>query len=288
MDWLALALLSAFALASADAATKHWLADYRAAELVVIRFGVGGLLLAPALLLQPWPALPPAFWGWVAALVPLEFAAMWLYMRAIRTSPLALTVPYLAFTPVFVTLTGYLLLGERVSPAGFVGILLVAVGAYVLNAQKLLAGGAGALWAPVLAVWREPGSRAMLGVAVLYAVTSVLGKGALQYAPPSFFGPFYFALLALITLAFTGWRRSGALLARRPGPHLLVGAAMAVMVIGHFLAVERVEVAYMIAVKRTSLLFGILYGALLFRETGLVRHLAGGTLMVAGVFLVAR
>jgi hypothetical protein len=34
----------------------------------------------------------------------------------------------------------------------------------------------------------------------------------------------------------------------------------------HLLAIERVEAAYMIAVKRTSLLFGILYGALLFGE----------------------
>jgi hypothetical protein len=40
-------------------------------------------------------------------------------------------------------------------------------------------------------------------------------------------------------------------------------------------------------VKRTSLLFGILYGALLFREANLGRNLVAGTLMVAGVALVA-
>jgi len=42
----------------------------------------------------------------------------------------------------------------------------------------------------------------------------------------------------------------------------------------------------MIAVKRTSLLFGILYGALWFRERGLGRHLIAGLLMVAGIFLI--
>jgi hypothetical protein len=48
-----------------------------------------------------------------------------------------------------------------------------------------------------------------------------------------------------------------------------------------------VEVAYMIAVKRTSLLLGILYGALVFKEAGLAGHALAGGLMLVGVFLIA-
>ena len=44
--------------------------------------------------------------------------------------------------------------------------------------------------------------------------------------------------------------------------------------------------AYMIAVKRTSLLFGMLYGAWLFSEAGLGKNLAAGLLMIAGVYLI--
>jgi drug/metabolite transporter (DMT)-like permease len=61
---------------------------------------------------------------------------------------------------------------------------------------------------------------------------------------------------------------------------------MGVMIITHFMALARVEVAYMIAVKRTSLLFGILYGALLFRERNLGRHVLAGALMSAGVAVI--
>jgi drug/metabolite transporter (DMT)-like permease len=43
----------------------------------------------------------------------------------------------------------------------------------------------------------------------------------------------------------------------------------------------------MISVKRTSLLFGIVYGALLFGEEGLRRNLLAGSLMVGGVALIA-
>ena len=57
---------------------------------------------------------------------------MWLYMKAIRRSPLSLTLPYLAFTPVFNTVTGYVLLGETVTLQGFSGIALVVSGAQLI------------------------------------------------------------------------------------------------------------------------------------------------------------
>ncbi|MCP4409304.1 MAG: hypothetical protein GY807_16435 [Gammaproteobacteria bacterium] len=54
-----------------------------------------------------------------------------------------------------------------------------------------------------------------------------------------------------------------------------------------FIAIQGVEVAYMISVKRTSLLFGLLYGALLFSEPRLGHNLLAGSLMVSGVALLA-
>lgn len=286
MDWFLLALLCAFSLASADAFTKRYLSDYTAQELVIIRFGFTGLLLAPLLFAQPFPPLPTVFWGWIALLVPLEILAMFLYVLAIRDSPLALTVPYLAFTPVLTTVTGYLLLGEQVSLQGFGGILLVVIGAYLLNLDW---NGEQDWRAPLRAIGRERGSRLMLIVAVIYSVTSVLGKMVLQYLPAPLLGPFYYALLGIITLALFSLRNVGIarVLWRRPGWHLLIGLLMGISIISHFMALARVEVAYMISVKRTSLLFGILYGAVLFREKQLGQHLLAGLLMVVGVVLLS-
>jgi drug/metabolite transporter (DMT)-like permease len=289
MHWLGLTLLSAFCLATADAATKRYLSHYRPAEMVLVRFGVAGVLLLPLLFLQDWPELTLQFWGWVAALLPLEILAMWLYMRAIRECPLSLTLPYLAFTPVFNIVTGYLLLGESVSWGGFSGILLVVCGAWLLNLDAARTGPRLDVLAPFHAIGREQGSRLMLGAAALYSITSVLGKGALQQVSPQFFGPFYFTLLALVATTLFASRelRRWSAAGRNVRGHLLVGISMAVMVMAHFHAIEHVEVAYMIAVKRTSLLFGLLYGAWLFGETGLARNLAAASLMVVGVYLIA-
>jgi drug/metabolite transporter (DMT)-like permease len=288
MNWLGLTLLSAFFLATADTLTKRYLSHYRPGELVLVRFGVAGALLLPVLLWQPWPVLSPAFWGWMAASIPLELLAMWLYMQAIRTSPLSLTLPYLAFTPAFNTLTGYVVLGETVTWTGFSGILLVVLGAWLLNLDAARNGTGLNMLAPFRAITQERGSRLMLIVAAIYSLTSVISKGALLQANPAFFGPFYFVVLggaAAMLFAsrdVSSWRALG----KHPWAHLGIGIFMAGMVLTHFYAIEHVEVAYMIAVKLTSLLFGMLYGAWLFRETGLVKNLVAGALMVLGVYMI--
>ncbi len=304
MDWLLLALLAAISLASADAATKAWLGDYSAAEISLVRFSLSGLLLAPLLLGMPaLSSLPAPFWGWLTAMIPLEIAAMLLYMAAIRDHPLALTVPYLAFTPAFVLVIGHWLLGETVSMQGAAGVLLVVAGAWLLNVRHARLMDYRSWGAPLAAIIREPGSRMMLAVAVIFAFTATMGKAVLSYLPPRYFGPFYFVVLGLVmplVWALVPHRRSTAGrrrrqpvqrlglrgLWRRPRAVLAVAALNGVMIIAHFEAIARVEVAYMVAVKRTSLLFGILYGALLFGEAGLRSHLAAGALMVAGVAVI--
>jgi drug/metabolite transporter (DMT)-like permease len=290
MHWLPLTLICALALASADAATKRLLAGYPAIDMLAVRLVWAALLLAPLLLLVPWPQLSWSFWGWVAALLPFDVVAMLLYMRAIRDSPLAHTLPYLAFTPVFNVATAWLLLGERVSATGLIGILVVTAGAYALNIDRVDDNGRRSWLAPLKFIVRERGPRLMLSVAIIYSLTSTLAKGAIAHVPAAFFGPFYFLILAAFMLAVVmiraprGWL---PLLVRRPAAHLTVGIAMAVMVYTHFLAMQDVAVAYMIAVKRSSLLFGILYGALLFGEQRLLQHLTGGAIMVAGIALIA-
>ncbi|MFY9973175.1 MAG: DMT family transporter, partial [Chromatiaceae bacterium] len=268
--------------------TKAWLQGFSARELTLVRLGGAALLMTPLLAdLPPLRTLPAPFWGWLAALVPLELVAMLLYMRAIRDHPLSLTLPYLAFTPVFAVVVAWLLLGERVSLQGAGGILLVVAGAWLLNGDRV--GRDWRSWTdPLRAILREPGSRLMLAVAAIYAVTSTLGKGAMTYMAPEDFGAFYFAVLGISVVLLFALPRPGSLLkiARRPLPVLAVAALMASMAYSHFLALQQAEVAYMIAVKRTSLLFGILYGALIFREPGLARRLPAGGLMVAGVALI--
>lgn len=289
MSWFVLASICAISLAAADALTKKWLSDRDAAELTLVRVGLAGLMLLPWLLVHPpgWP--PPVFWLWVGAALPLEVLAMVLYVRALRLAPLALTLPFLAFTPVFTAAIGWLLLGERLSLQGLAGVLLVSGGAYVLHLDRVRLKESHSWLSPFAAIRDSRGSRLMLVVALIYGLTSVLGKGAMQYMNGLSFGALYFAALGGFTVSVVALARPRALaVLYRPGPKAsAVAAAMAVMAFTHFLALESVETAYMIAVKRTSILFGLLFGHWLFGDRRLWQHLGAAALMLCGAALLA-
>jgi len=285
MDWFSLSLICALSLATSDAFAKKYLSDYSAWELLLVRFFIPGILLIPWLILYPIGDVPLVFWGWFALLMPLELLAMSLYVRAIRDAPLSQTLPYLAFTPVFNIATGWIVLGEKLSLQGCLGILLVVGGAYFLNISQLK-GNATKNWLePLKAITHQQGARRMLLAAFVYSITSVGGKAAMAYVDPMSFGALYFVVLGWLTVCVVAIAQPQAIsiLKTKINWHLLVGGLMAVMVVTHFLALSMVETAYMIAIKRISMLFGILYGAYLFHEHGLGRNVFAAVVMITGV-----
>ena len=285
MTWLFFALLSAVSLATADALTKRHFGGASAYEMGLVRVGCAVPWLALSLAVIPWSETDRTFWLCVVTALPLEVAAFLCYMKAIKVSPLSLSLPFLAFTPAFVIVTGGLALGETVTAGGFLGIALVVAGSYVLNLSSAASG----LLEPLRAVFREPGSRIMLLVSFIYAFTSVIGKLAVLHSNPYFFGATYNILLALLMAALLPFVRKAAPLERfrkRPAAGLVIGAAVSISIFSHFLAISMVQAAYMISIKRTSLLIGVLYGAWLFREKKIAERLTGAAIMVAGVFLI--
>ncbi len=285
MWWFPLALSTAFFTAASDALTKIYLRPLGTAKMAVGRVLAPIGFLLPLLLIQPWPPLDKVFWETLAVLLPLETTALICYMEALRVSPLSLTVPFLAFTPAFMILTGALVLGETLSLQGILGILLIVVGSYSLNLKDLRTG----WWAPFQAVFRERGSWLMLLVAFIYALTSVLGKLAIQHSNPLFFASFYFVvhgLFATIVLALVLRVYPWQVVKQSPKGVLWVGLAQTAMVITHMWAISLAPAAYMIAVKRLSVLFGVVLGGVVFREREITMRLFGASLMVVGVFLI--
>ena len=278
MSWVALSLACALSAASVDALSKHLLRTADERVVAWARWAYAAPFLLP--LLWRRPALDAAFLRALLQMLPLEALATLLYVRALRLSPLSLTLPLLSLTPVFSLLTALLLLGEVPGRSGLAGVAMVAAGGYLLQASERRHGPL----APLRAVLREPGSRLMMGVAFIYSLTSALGKVAALHSEPQFFGALYSLVMSL-----TLWplARGRPLPRERRGELVLLGALHALMVLLHWRAICLTQVSYMIALKRTSLLFGTLYGGLLFGEEHLGERLAGGALMALGAALIA-
>jgi drug/metabolite transporter (DMT)-like permease len=75
-------------------------------------------------------------------------------------------------------------------------------------------------------------------------------------------------------------------LVEKPVAALLIGITGAIMIFSHLFAISMIQAAYMISIKRTSLIFGVIYGALWFKEKETRQRLLGASVMVAGVFLI--
>lgn len=282
MTWVVFALVTALSLSTADALSKRALKDTDDLVIVWVREGYALPFLALAFLFVPIPELDSTFWLTVASLLPLEIIALILYIKAIRLSPLSLTIPFLALSPVFIIFIAFIFLGELPDRSGVAGILLITIGAYTLNASASKDG----ILGPVKAVLKEPGSILMLIVAVIYSVTSTLGKVAVQHSSPVFFGFFYPFTLTLVLTAYLLTRGKLWYVFSRPAVFIPIGLCTSAMIISHFVAISMTQVAYMISVKRTSLIFSVIYGWLLFKEEKIKERLLGSALMLAGVVMI--
>lgn len=286
MLWFNMALLSGFFAATADLVAKRSFSQLGWAEMTLARVGYPAPFFALGLFFVDWSSLTPLVWLCLAVALPLEVVAVMLYNQAIFYSPLSLTVPFLSFTPVFALLTGWLILGEGVSPAGGLGVCLVVAGCYLLNLRRLRQGG----WlAPIKAVGREPGSWRMLVTSGIYAITAVVGKLGFETMGPINFLIFYFALFYLIMAPFlvVVFRPSYRVVLRRPWPGLAIGGLVVGSMVCHALGITLIEAAYLMAAKRVHILFGAAYGLIFFKEGLPLQRLLGAGLALAGVVVLA-
>ncbi len=284
--WVFLALISAFTLATSDTLTKKALAQTN--EYLVAWFRL--LFSIPLLLLLwvfiPVPKLDVSFYRAFVLALPLEIIAMVFYIKALKVSPLSLTLPFLSLTPAFLILISYLIIGEKVSFRGGIGIIFLTAGSYTLNLHEMQRG----ILEPFRAITKEKGSVLMIAVALIYSITSSLGKMAIAHSSPLFFGITYFIAVTLIFAPIALWMGRPELKSfvseKQFKGLLLPGLFYSVMIASHMIAISLTKVAYMISVKRTSLIIGVIYGYFFFKEKNIQERLLGAVLMFIGFIMI--
>jgi drug/metabolite transporter (DMT)-like permease len=198
MIWFVPALAGALAQAGYSAGAKVLLPRITPAWLAGGSCLVAAVSLAVISLARGVPVISPGFFGDVLVTAAINTAATCLLYRALSLSDLSLCMPILSFTPVFLLVTSFAILGEVPTIFGLAGICLVAAGSFMLAANEV-PGRASPRAAPSKILLSDRGIQFMLIVAFLYSISvnydkvvveksdSVLGSAVIFGLPAGIF-----------------------------------------------------------------------------------------------------
>ena len=231
---------------------------------------------------------PPtsAYWAPGLASTMINVAANLAFIEAVRRSPLSVTIPLLSLTPVFTSLVAIPLLGEVPDLRQWLGIGAVVIGAFWLNLGR----GVPNMTLAWRAFLQEPGSRLMVGVALMWSLAMPLDKMAVGASSPSFHGIVLNVgvALALVVLALMRGRLGEFQdLRSRPGL-LLAGVLLSVGALAlQLLAIRLVWVGFVETMKRgVGSFLALLWGHLIFHEPLEAQRFVAVALMGVGVALI--
>jgi drug/metabolite transporter (DMT)-like permease len=308
MLWVILAALGATANAAYYITTKRLLVSVDRDVLAAGSFFVTGIFLLMLALIRGIPPLGNELFMAIIATTVLNIIATSLSYRALATTDISLSVPMISFTPIFLIVTSFLLLGEIPTLLGVIGICVIVAGSYVLNMSQAHT----SLIDPVHAILRNRGSLYMLAVAFLYSVALNFDKMVVLNSDPVFgsalvcllLGISFFVIrLVSVLLRNIGHKdpavpvsqRVSSLLKRQEILDPYIVNLLPFICIGVILTVESVTinyaftlqiVPYVIAIKRMSIILIVFYGTLIAGEGEVYRRLAGAGIMVAGAILI--
>lgn len=234
----------------------------------------------------PFPQLSWRVIG-LAAVGALCFMLYHLFSgRAYRDGDLSIIYPLAQTAMFWVPIWGILLLGEKVSGLGILGILLILFGAYSIQLKALA-------WKEVVRPFRslrDPAVLAALAAGFIYSIGAVIDKtGVMLYPPFHFTFLLVFFMLQFMTINIMRPKYRGRIMAEYRNNRLLVIAAGPV-IMASFLSfrygLQMAPMSYAVPVRQVSLLIGVLIGVLFLGETSGRIRFAATLLILCGAALI--
>lgn len=237
--------------------------------------------------LESQPHLDARYWFYGMVALVLNVAANLFFFWAVRLGALSATVPLLGLTPVFTALLGIVLLDELPTRTQWIAIVLVVLGALGLNARR---NDLTRPWRLLSTPVRERGGLYMTLVALLWSVTPVFDKLALEHASLGLHASVISAGTALLMfLVLVVTRRTTLLRPALGAPRLLLGSAvLSLAAFGcQLVAIQLMFVSLFEGLKRgVGMILSVLSGRFFFGEPITLLRTASVVLMTLGVALL--
>ncbi len=284
MLWLVFATLTAIFESLKDVASKRSLknVDEYIVSWSLIIFTLA--LLLPLLFFIKIPAIGDQFYLALILDGSLNAIAMIMYIKAINSSDLSLTVPLITFTPLFLLITSPIIVKEYPTFVQAMGIVMIVAGSYILNIKDKNKG----YLAPFQGLIKQKGPQLMLGVALIWSITSNVDKLGVQNSSPTFWAiaNYSFIALAMLPIMLYKSRRNFKQIPNHLPSLVPIGLFHGFAVLFQMKAIDMTLVAQVISVKRMSALISVFWGYLIFKEKGIKERATGAAMMILGVLLI--
>ncbi len=225
----------------------------------------------------------PAFFLWTGLSFIINIFAFSLLYLALKNAPVSLVAPFFNLTPVFVIFTGIIVLNEQLSSKQVTGIVVIFMGAILLQLPELR----DAFKRGVVNKSLKSVLLALL-VSFLWSFTAPMEKKALLAGNSISYG---FVINLLLGLYFGGrvvMAKKEKLTPIIQQPRLLmVGVVTGAMALVQYQAILLQKVGPVIAYKRAGVILSIGYGILILKEKAGYYRILGAMGIIAGGFILA-
>jgi uncharacterized membrane protein len=282
--WAILALLSALLVATQAALSKKYLKNIDLYVLASGAFIFASIFLIVAALFKGVPDIGGNFFLAVFGSVALNLIATTLQYKALKITDLSLAVPMVAFTPVFLIATSFLILGELPTWWGIAGIVAIVIGSYVLHFNVKEKG----IRATIARMIHNRGVLYMLIVAFIFSISANFDKIAVQNSDPVFASAMIYLFLGISFTAIVVARGQFNIDIYKKS--FLVFVFLAIVSAASTLAANTALnlqiVPYVISLKRTSIVFSVVFGAIFFKEKSMQKRFLGAIIIFIGVVII--
>jgi len=217
-----------------------------------------------------------AFLGYVVLRSTTDVFAEYFKMSAFRFGDLSLVAPFLSLTPFFLLMTSPLITGDRLTPLGVAGVLLVLAGNLSLLRGRIKNPQIGELKGVGLAICSS----------FFFSLNTCFDRLAVQEGTPVMSG-FAMTLVAGLILS-PALLRGNAMrdLVSHSKPFWLRGGFETAFMVSKLAALQYLQASYVDGIAKLSLIFSILAGRFIFKEQDLRQRLIAGGLVLSGALLI--
>ncbi len=293
--WFILALASALANSGVQVVSKITTLTNRYSKITITFFAslTASIVLSTiSYFVVGLPVLGESFWFAVIITGILNAIAFPIMLRAYQLGEFSSVYSMILATPTFLLITAFIFLGEAPSLFGILGVLLTTFGLWIIARNN---------HDHVAVPNFRKGNLLGLLVAFIWSITVNFDKISALNSDVFFAPAMSWLVMSLgyaIYLIFVHRSllvKNGNAIAADSGRHPIFAGILMIIALGvvmglsnilHNAALIHGFASYTIAIKRTGVLFGVLWGWLFFHERNIKEKLLGSGIAISGVVMI--